>query len=351
MMNRPRIQDKIRESEVEEALVSNLSIITSLLGLKSEPKLLTRQLHLNTESRIDLLLLSGKQLVLIELKVTRYYSEHKEQILRYRQEIEKLQTQGELPSGQVNCYLMVTSYLPAHLSECQRENVSLIKYSPEIVLSSHYQNLLKSTPFLRIKPNDYGVFSLGLINRTLVQLQNGEMTEKGISQNIGLSLNTVRNHLKTAIELGLARKRNYKYFLTDLGDDYTRLGNAGKLQDQISERQAELLRQYIAKAPFSSSIVFGIYAIVETTFLLSRNTYPVEFKTLTGHFTTVSGKVFEWKQEKSKSTATYTFLNFAIDLGLLGKLGTKVVITPSGFRFILMLQLHKSIEMIDSLQS
>jgi PD-(D/E)XK nuclease superfamily len=118
MTNRPKVQDKIRESEVEEALASNLTVIASLLGLNSEPKLLTRQLHLNAESRIDLLLLSGKQLVLIELKVTRYYSEHKEQILRYRQEIENLQSQGELPSGQVGCYLMVTSYLPAHLSEC-----------------------------------------------------------------------------------------------------------------------------------------------------------------------------------------------------------------------------------------
>jgi DNA-binding transcriptional ArsR family regulator len=351
MMNRPKVQDKIRESEVEEALASNLSIITSLLGLKSEPKLLTRQLHLNAESRIDLLLLSGRQLVLVELKVTRYYAEHKEQILRYRREIENLQNQGELPPGQVNCYLMVTSCLPAHLSECQREGVTLIRYSPETVLSSHYQNLLKSTPFLRVKPNDYGVFSLGLIDRTLIQVQSGETTESSISKNIGLSLNTVRNHLKTATELGLVRKRDHKYFLTDLGDNYTSLGNKGKLQDQISERQAELLRQYIAKAPFSSSIVFGIYAVVETTFLLARNTYPVEFKTLAEHFTTISGKVFEWKQAKSKSTATYTFLNFAIDLGLLGKLGTNVVITPSGFRFILMLQLYKSIEMIDSLQS
>lgn len=160
----------------------------NLLSLQNEPKLLTRQLHLNAESRIDLLLLSGKKLVLIELKVTRYQLEHKEQILRYLQEIKNLQNQGELPAGQIDCYLMVTGYLASQLDDCQKENVALVKYSPESILSTHYQTLLKSTPFLRIKPNDYGVFSLGLINCTLAQLQSGEVTEKSISQNIGLSL-------------------------------------------------------------------------------------------------------------------------------------------------------------------
>ena len=68
-------------------------------------------------------------------------------------------------------------------------------------------------------------------------------------------------------------------------------------------------------------------------------------------FQTVSGKVGEWQAVKSLSTATYTFLNFAIDLELLGKIGKQIVITPAGFRFILMLQLHKSIEMIESLST
>lgn len=96
-------------------------------------------------------------------------------------------------------------------------------------------------------------------------------------------------------------------------------------------------------------MVFGIYALVETVFLLARNLYPIEFKTLAQNFAVISGKSLEWKQARSKSTATYTFLNFAIDLGLLGKIGDRILITPSGFRFILMLQLYKSIEMIESL--
>lgn len=57
----------------------------------------------------------------------------------------------------------------------------------------------------------------------------------------------------------------------------------------------------------------------------------------------------EWQAKKSLSTATYTYLNYAIKLGLLGKVGKQVLVTPSGFRFILMLQLYKSIEMVESL--
>lgn len=119
--------------------------------------------------------------------------------------------------------------------------------------------------------------------------------------------------------------------------------------DRLSEGQINLLKQLVAKDPFYSSSVFGVYSIVESAFLLSRNVYPIDLTDLQQMFKTVSGKSHEWKAARSLSTATYTFLNFAIDLELLGKIGKKIVITPAGFKFILMLQLHKSIKMIESL--
>jgi hypothetical protein len=61
---------------------------------------------------------------------------------------------------------------------------------------------------------------------------------------------------------------------------------------------------------------------------------------LKDYFLKTSGKKHEWQAQKSLSTATYTYLNYAVKLGLLGKIGKHVVITPAGFRFILMLQLH-----------
>lgn len=350
MAQHSRTREKIKESEVEEALVADLRILKALLGLNVEPKLIARQLRLGSDSRLDLLLTGGNQLILIELKVTRFYSTFIEQISRYKKAIEQLQSQNELPLGNTVLYLLVTDYLPSQLNECLLNNISLIRYSPEAILNTYYQHFLKSTYFLRIKPKDYGVFSLGAINRTLIELLNGEMTEKSISTKTNLSIHTTHLHLQTASELGLVRRRNNNYFLTDLGDEYVSARNLGRLQDQISDEQAELLRRYVARFPFASSVVFGIYAIVESTLLLARNSYPVEFNSLIESFMIVSGKVLEWKRKRSKTTATYTFLNFAISLGLLGKIGNKIVITPSGFRFILMLQLHKSIEMIDSLQ-
>ncbi len=350
MVQRSQTHEKIKESEVEEALVANLLELKNLLSLKTAPKLIARQLRLKADSRLDLLLASGNQLILLELKVTKFNSAFIEQVIRYKKEIEHLQNKNELPLGNLILYLLVTDYSTDQLEQCKLNNILLVKYSPENILNNYYQQLLKSTYFLRVKPRDYGVFSLGVINRTLLELSNGETTEKHIATNTNLSVHTTHLHLQTASEFGLVRKRNNNFFLTDLGDEYISVCDEGKLRDQISDKQAELLRQYVAKFPFASSMVFGIYAIVETTFLLARNSYPIDFNALVENFMVVSGKVLEWKRTRAKNTATYSFLNFAIDLGLLGKVGSKIVITPSGFRFILMLQLHKSIEMIDSLQ-
>jgi hypothetical protein len=146
----------------------------------------------------------------------------------------------------------------------------------------------------------------------------------------------------------LVRERDKHYFLTDIGDQYMQDCNS-VLIDQLNEKQIEILKNFVADDPFYSSTVFGIYSVVESAFLLSRNSYPIELLDLRKMFQNISGKVKEWQAEKSLSTATYTFLNFAIDLELLGKIGQQIVITPMGFRFILMLQLHKSIEMIESL--
>lgn len=299
---------------------------------------------------MDLLLSYKNSLILLELKTTKYLAEHKVQILRYKKEIERLQKEKELPSGEVLMFLLVVDFLSSELTDCVKDQIRLIKYSPEYILNNYYQSLFRGTHYLRVKPKDYGVFNLALINRSLLELQKGETTEKEIAQKTSLSSNTTRLHLQTAIEFDLVRKRFGKYFLTDLGDKYINLSNQGKLKNQLSDRQAELLRQLVAKSPFASSMIFGIYSIVESAFLLARNSYPIELSSLKEIFIVVSGKVTEWKRERSKTTVTYTFLNYAIDLGLLGKIGNKVVITPSGFKFILMLQLYKSIEMIDSLQ-
>ncbi len=343
--------NNISESEVEEALVANLTYLKNILKLDQEIRLVARQLKLKSgEQRIDLLLAHSSELCLVELKITHFLGTHIKQVVDYREELQKLQESKKLMMGNIKSYLLVTSASQKDVVLCKSNDIELIIYDTAEVLKSYFDKLATVAPFLKIKPNDYGVFTLGLINRVLTELSNkGDITKHELATITGLSVSSVHHHLQSAEEFGLIRKKSHKYFLTDLGYNYLDNGVEGILSATLSPEQSRILRDFIAKDPFYSSSVFGIYSIVESAFVLSRNTYPIEFKELLKLFVTLSGKVSEWQASRSQRTATRTFLNFAIQLGLLGKIGTQVVITPAGFRFILMLQLHKSIEMVESL--
>ncbi|MBI3501990.1 MAG: DUF1016 family protein [Bacteroidetes bacterium] len=127
--------NNIQESEVEDALVANLTYLNRLLNFNLDLKLVARQFKLKGgEQRIDLLLLHSKDLILIELKVTRFYQEHLEQISNYIDELEKLQANGELISGNIKGYILVTELKKSDLELCKNTNVQLIKYEPVEVL-------------------------------------------------------------------------------------------------------------------------------------------------------------------------------------------------------------------------
>ncbi len=342
--------NNISESQIEDALVANLIFLAKTLKLPADIKLIARQLRLKSgEERIDLLLSSGKNLCLVELKVVGFSDDWLKQIISYRDELINLQNAGELVSGEILCFLLITDARETNIKMAKQNGVEVVIYQPIEALKDYYENLAAVAPFLKMRPNDYGVFSLGLISRALLQLSNGITKQEDIAEKTGLSKQSIHNHLKVAKEFGLVRERDKHYFLTDIGDQYVQFCNKDILIDQLNEKQIEILKNFVADDPFYSSTVFGIYSIVESAFLLSRNSYPIELLDLRKMFQNISGKVKEWQAEKSLSTATYTFLNFAIDLELLGKIGQQIVITPAGFRFILMLQLHKSIEMIESL--
>lgn len=345
-------ENNISESQIEDALVANLVFLAKTLKLPADARLIARQLRLkSSEERIDLLLSSGKNLCLVELKVVGFSEDWLKQIISYRDELINLQNTGELVLGEILNFLLVTNAKEADIKLAKQNGVNVVVYQPIDVLKNYYENLSAVAPFLKMKPNDYGVFSLGLISRALLQLSNGITKKEDIAEKTGLSKQSIHNHLKVAKEFGLVRERDKCYFLTDIGDQYVQFCNKHVLIDQLNERQIEILKNFVADDPFYSSTVFGIYSIIESAFLLSRNYYPIGLLELRKMFQNISGKVKEWQAEKSLSTATYTFLNFAIDLELLGKIGQQIVITPAGFRFILMLQLHKSIEMIESLST
>ncbi len=340
----------IRESEVESAFVLNLLLLKKILRLNFDPKLIARQLKLYSgEQRLDLLLLSGTDICLVEIKINEFVVDNLNQILEYKKELEILQGKGELISGNIKSYLLVSDFLPINIQQCQLNDVILIKYSPLEVLESFYKNLSASASFLKLKPNDYGVYSLGLMNRTLSKISEGITEKKKISIATRLSKESTKNHIIIAEEFGIVRQRGINLFLTDLGDKFVSKIKRDISFDELNIEQAEILKEFIIKDPFYSSTVFGVYSIVESAFVLSRNQYPVQFEDLVEMFKKICGKQTEWKTKRSQTTATYTFLRFAIDLGLLGKIGKKVILTPSGVKFILMLQLHKSIGMVEYL--
>lgn len=342
--------NNVSENQIEDALTSNLFFLAKILNIPTELKLIARQLRLKSgDERIDLLLTSGKSLCLVEIKVVPFSKDWLKQIISYRDELIRLQNNGELISGEILCFLLVTNADNTEIEWARQNGIIVNVYEPISVLMEYYEKLAVVAPFLKIKPNDYGVFNLGLINRTLIKLSDGITLQEDIAEKRNLSKQSIHNHLKLAREFGLVRENHKRYFLSDIGDEYVQACNKDIFIDQLTKRQVEILKHLVATDPFYSSTVFGVYSIVESAFILSRNSYPIELSDLRNMFKHVSGKDKEWQAEKSLSTATYTFLNFAIDLELLGKIGQQIVITPAGFRFILMLQLHKSIEMIESM--
>ena len=241
----------ISERQVEDALVANLVFLSKIMRLPPDIKLIARQLRLKSgDERIDILLSSGKNLCLVELKVVEFSGELLKQLLSYRDELVHLQNVGELVAGNVSCFLLVTGAKGRDVEAAKQNNVEVIVYEPLEVLKDYYDNLSAVAPFLKIKPNDYGVFNLGLINRALVHLGKGENKQDEIATKTKLSKQSIHNHLKVAEEFGLVRKRDKRYLLTDIGDQYVRFCNTDVFTNQLNMKQIEILKQFVAEDPF-----------------------------------------------------------------------------------------------------
>jgi len=184
--------NNISESQVEDAFVANLFYLQKVLGLLNDLKLISRQLWIKSrKQRLDLLLSSGKDLCLVELKVTKYSDDFLKQILEYKEELTKLQDSGNLLSGSIKSYLLVTKASRKQVDFAKENTVKIIIYEPIEVLKNYYDRLSAVAPFLKIKPNDYGVFSLGLINRSLIKLSEGMTRQNEIALKLNLSKGSV----------------------------------------------------------------------------------------------------------------------------------------------------------------
>ena len=340
----------IRESQIEDVLATYPDITKEILGFSEEFTLLSRQKILPSGNKLDLLFVAGTKLKLLELKVESFQDKFVEQTKQYKTELLELQRRDKLVKGPVDAYLLCPSISEKQKEICKSRGIEPIEYSPEFVLESFFSRLKNLAEFITIKPADHGLWNLHLLNRLLYQMEQIQ-TRKGLVTQTGLSESTIGSYLRFAEEIRLVTKKSRtEYVLTELGKKYVWNRDPKAPSEHISEKQAEVLQDFIIKDPFASRAVYGIYTIVESIFTLAKNTYPVPLPLVINHFRDSSGKFFEWASQKAASDGTKMYSNYATELGLIGRIGDKFYITPNGVRFIVLLQLHKTIKTVDALR-
>ncbi|WP_413906956.1 hypothetical protein [Candidatus Endomicrobiellum trichonymphae] len=67
------------------------------------------------------------------------------------------------------------------------------------------------------------------------------------------------------------------------------------------------------------------------------------------YFTLYAGKLYDWQTEKAQFHGARMYSNYAIDLGLIAKTDDAFYLTPDGFKFVIQMQLHKSLNLMNNL--
>lgn len=337
---------EIRESQIEGIFATQLDDVKKLLSLIGNISLINRQKKLPSGGILDLLFLSSSDLLLLELKAVRSEIKFCDQVIDYRKEVISLQSKNEFPNLPVKAFLVCPDFLDSHKDYCLKNDIIPIQFSPYEILKNFYFKVKAISNLINLKPSNHGLWNLNLLNRILYSIE-GETTLPVLVQNTKLSKSTIGSYLRLSNELGLTKSKPVIH-LTDLGIEFVKNREIEKPIEFISEAQTEIIKTYITSNPFSSPAIFGIYSAVETIFVLSKNFYPVPLKEASKHFAYLTGKHNEWAS-KAANDAFVMYSNYCIDLGLLAKLNRDYYITPSGIRFILLLELNKSILFVNSI--
>lgn len=340
---------EIRESQIEDILVSAPLLTKNILRLTDEPRLLVRQMIIPS-GRLDLLYAYQTKLLLLELKVVAFHRVFIKQVLDYKADLLNFQNAGRLINGEILPFLLCPSISKDNEETAKRNGVVAVEYSPEYVLQFFYENFRPIASLTEIKSIDIGIWNLHLTHDFIYFLEKTNSVSK-LREFVGGSPRTLYNKIKFANELRLVdwKPNKDEISLTQFGAEYVRRKDVA-LPERLSEAQAELLKNFVIKNPYESSIILGIASVVESVFALAKNTYPVPMSHLIEYFSYYAGKHFDWQTEKAKYNATRMYSNYAVDLGLLGKTGDAVFITPEGMRFTIQMQLHKSLKMMESLK-
>lgn len=338
----------VRESQIEDVLAAYPTICKGILNTVEDLSLVARQKILSSGDRIDLLFLSGNRIILVELKAVAFHRHFLLQALDYVGELKALQQNKRLIDGEITPYLLCTSMSDTGKKQCEAAGVVGVQYSIEYVFECFFATLRDTKSFITVRPRNHGLWNLHLLNRILYELDEPKLVTK-LEKALRLSRSSTLSYLNMAAELLLVRSESQSWMLTDAGKQYVWSRDPSGTMDVISEDQSAVLQQVIIDNPFASGAIFGIYSLVESVYNLSRSTYPVDIEDLTQYFRESCGRHFEWKAIKTAHDATRMYSNYAIDIGLIGRVGKKFYLTPSGIKFILLLNLHKAMQMVDAL--
>jgi hypothetical protein len=319
------------------------------LRLDEEPRLIGRQIIVPS-GRLDMLYVYQKDLFLIELKVASFQKKFVQQVISYRDDLLIFQKQGKLVQGYIQPFLLLPELSISNKKIAENEGVLCEQYNPETVLKYFYSEKLRPiTSFVENKPIDIGVWNIHLINKFIYFLDEINSL-KELQNKVSGSPKSLYNKIKFADELGLLiwNSRNDYIALSEIGKKYI-AAKDDYFRDTLSEEQAKLLRNQVVENPYNSSVILGIASMVECVFALSKTSYPVSLSQLENYFTVYSGKVYDWQTVKAQKHGAKMYSNYAIDLGLMAKTDNNVYLTPDGFKFVIQLQLHKSLKLMNHL--
>lgn len=335
----------VSERTIEDILGADKGILAELLDCNfANLSIISRQ-KIVSSGRLDLLCLYENELWLIELKVVPFYDDIIPQINNYETDLLALQAQHKLINAPIKKIILITGANENDLRKCSTHNVFSFIYDPRQVLDKYFENFRERTAFINIQSGDYGVVRLGLLCTSLKLLSQGKSIED-IAMLEGKSTKTIRNRFSIAEQLGLIQHAKNQFFLTDLGNSFVESGDEFP-ENQLNDNQQALLTSFVIESPFFSSATYTILSFVETVFTLAKSKYPVDIDDAKDYFVKTVGKESTWKSSKSRNTATYIFSNYACDLQLMTKIANEFYITPKGIRAILLLQLNRSIKLIE----
>jgi hypothetical protein len=340
---------EIRETQIEDILISSPALMKDTLRLDEEPRLIGRQIIVPS-GRLDMLFVYKKDLYLIELKVASFQKKFVQQVVSYRNDLLLFQQQGKLIQGNILTFLLLPEFNNSNKKAAESENVLCEQYNPETILQYFYSEKLRPiTSFVEKKPIDIGIWNIHLINK-FIYLLDKTSSIKAIQNKVGGSPKSLYNKIKFADELGLLiwNSKNDYIALSEIGKKYI-AAKDDYFKEILSEEQAKLLKNQVIENPYNSSVILGIASIVECVFTLSKTSYPVALSQLENYFTIYSGKIYDWQTEKAQKHGAKMYSNYAIDLGLMAKADNNVYLTPDGFKFVVQLQLHKSLKLMNHL--